>query len=82
MVYISKIGDWNMLEINAVHEKYSEAIDLINKTEVLFSVTETRLDKDVLGAHKGPDRILLLLCIVDLEIYLENVSGGYGDGRL
>jgi hypothetical protein len=72
-----------MLEINEQHVYYNEALELVKKSGVLYSAKEMGLIGDAVGCHRGVGGvIIMLLSLEDLKFYLENVSGGYGDGEL
>jgi hypothetical protein len=72
-----------MLEINAQHAQYDDIIELVKMRGVVYTV-KTNTDKfDFVGCHKGAGGVeIMLSSMVDLNLYLENVSGGYGDGEL
>ena len=70
-----------MLEINSLHAHYNEAVQLVKERGVVYSVTELDFTGDAVGCHNGAGGVsIMLLSMGDLKVYLENVSGGYGDG--
>ena len=72
-----------MLEINEQHDYYNEALELVEKFGVLYSTKELGFIGDAVGCHRGVGGVdIMLLSLEDLNLYLENVSGGYGDGEL
>ena len=71
-----------MLEINEHCDYYNEALDFVEKSGVLYSTTVDIIGNAV-GCHMGVGGVeILLLSLEDLKLYLENISGGYGDGEL
>ena len=72
-----------MLEINELNANYNEALELVKNWGVLYSTTELDFTGDAVGCHRGVGGVeIMLLSLEDLKLYLENVSGGYGDGEL
>ena len=69
-----------MLELNAQHAYHDEAIELVENSGVIYSVTEKNFTGDAVACDSDEDSVVMILSMLDLKIYLENVSGGYGDG--
>ena len=70
-----------MLELSAQYAYHDKAIELVENSGVIYSVTEKNFTGDAVGRHNGTGGVeIMLLSMVDLKIYLEKVSGGYGDG--